>query len=196
MLTYEEKQLQWAIWQGFFLLILIGLGFVLVFRFGEMIPFLQSLFISEKYSLALQLPAGVAIGLLVGFVTLSLLKWTNTTLPENELADLLRTILSKPVGFVPVVIGAPLVEEFLFRGVFIGLFLDVVPTWILLLVNALLFMLVHVPQYKGMPILHGIIFFVGLLLAYLFIVTGALIVPILVHAVYNLVVGIAMRRMA
>ncbi len=196
MLTYEEKQLQWAIWQGFFLLILIGLGIVLIFRFGEMLPFLQSLFISEKYSLPLQIMAGVTIGFLVGFLTLYLLKWTKTTLPENELADLLRTILSKPVGFVPVVIGAPLVEEFLFRGVLIGLFLDILPIWILLIVNAFLFMLVHVPQYKGMPILHGIIFLVGLLLAYLFIITGALIVPILVHAVYNLVVGIAMRKMA
>ncbi len=195
MLTDDDKQLQWAVWQGFLILVAIGLALILLFRFGEMLPFLQSLFVSERYSFLFQVVSGLVIGLVVAFVTLGVLKVTKTTLPRNELTDLLRTMVSSPAGLFAVVVGAPIVEEFLFRGVLIGLFVDIAPVSLLIGVNALLFMLVHVPQYRGLPILHLIIFFVGLLLAYLFVATGALIVPILVHCIYNLIVGIAMRKM-
>ncbi|MFS0785205.1 CPBP family intramembrane glutamic endopeptidase [Shouchella sp. 1P09AA] len=191
----DDKQIQWAVWQGFLILVAIGLVLILLFRFGEMLPFLQSLFVSETYSFLFQVVSGLVVGLVVAFVTLGVLKVTKTTLPRNELTDLLRTMVSSPAGLFAVVVGAPVVEEFLFRGVLIGLFVDIAPVWLLIGVNALLFMLVHVPQYRGLPILHFIIFFVGLLLAYLFVATGALIVPILVHCIYNLIVGIAMRRM-
>lgn len=194
MLT-DDKQIQWAVWQGFLILVAIGLVLILLFRFGEMLPFLQSLFVSETYSFLFQVVSGLVVGLVVAFVTLGVLKVTKTTLPRNELTDLLRTMVSSPAGLFAVVVGAPVVEEFLFRGVLIGLFVDIAPVSLLIGVNALLFMLVHVPQYRGLPILHFIIFFVGLLLAYLFVATGALIVPILVHCIYNLIVGIAMRRM-
>ncbi|MFB4212677.1 lysostaphin resistance A-like protein [Shouchella sp. JSM 1781072] len=194
-MTDDDKQLQWAVWQGFLILVAIGLALILLFRFGEMLPFLQSLFVSERYSFLFQVVSGLVIGLVVAFVTLGVLKVTKTTLPRNELTDLLRTMVSSPAGLFAVVVGAPIVEEFLFRGVLIGLFVDIAPVSLLIGVNALLFMLVHVPQYRGLPILHLIIFFVGLLLAYLFVATGALIVPILVHCIYNLIVGIAMRKM-
>lgn len=183
-----------ALWQGFGLMIVIGIAFTFFLEWGNTIPFIFSLFQSEMYSFSTLVLIGIASGIGMALSALGLIKVAKLTMPENDLTEMLYHLVSVRGGLLTMSVGAGVAEEFLFRGVLIGLFLTVVPVWVLLPLNALLFMLVHIPQYRGRPMLHGFIFIIGLFLAYLFYATGSLIAPIIAHFIYNYIVGVSMRK--
>lgn len=83
-----------------------------------------------------------------------------------------------------VVVGAPLVEEFIFRGVlFRGWRESKLGLWGTLVVTSVAWTLLHVGQY-GLVIL-AFVFLLGLLMGYARERTGNLWVPIAMHAVNN-----------
>ena len=96
-------------------------------------------------------------------------------------------VLSVPAGSriaraIMLVVAAPLVEEYLFRGlVYRGLRRTTRPA-VAVLASAAIFALVH-PLLSMPPV-----FVMGLFAAVAFERTGRLVAPILVHAVYNAVV--------
>lgn len=61
---------------------------------------------------------------------------------------------------------------------------------VVILISSFLFWIIHVPQYKGIYVAYAIVFINGLVCALLFYYTGSLIPAILVHAIYNLGIGI------
>lgn len=91
-----------------------------------------------------------------------------------------------PFMILGVVVGAPLLEEFIFRGmVFRGWRESRMGLWGTLLVTSLIFTLLHAFQY-GIVILVWV-FLLGMLMGLAREKTGSLWVPIIMHAVNNAV---------
>ncbi len=122
----------------------------------------------------------------------SLVKWTNTELPETESTEMIHHIMKTPSGIAVSSLGGCFFEEFFFRGVLIGLFIGYsqLADWAVILISTFLFWVIHVPQYKGVSLALVGVFINGLLFVLLFYVTGSIIPSILAHAVYNVGIGI------
>lgn len=93
-----------------------------------------------------------------------------------------------------VVLGAPLVEEFIFRGVlFRGWRESRLGLWGTLIVTSLLWTLLHI-QYG--PVILIYIFLLGLLLGHVRERSGNLWIPIIMHAVNNAIATFEAIRLA
>ena len=77
-------------------------------------------------------------------------------------------------------IGAPLVEEFLFRGVIYKSLKELSNKWFALIFSSLLFGVIHMhlPSFPALCLL-------GFFFALAYEVTGTLVVPILMHSIFN-----------
>ncbi|GAK09342.1 hypothetical protein JCM19038_3172 [Geomicrobium sp. JCM 19038] len=175
-------------------MVLVGFILIIVFRFGEVLPFVLDLFDTSDFGIILALVIGLVSGLLMALLVTGVMVLTGTELPKNEMTELLEQIVRMPGGLLTISLGAGFAEEFLFRGVLVGLVIDVWPVWLVLTLNALLFMAVHVPQYRGKPLMHLTIFIMGLWLAFLFYWTSSLLAPIIAHAIYNGVLGYHLKK--
>lgn len=180
-----------AIWQGFGFMVLAGLLLTVIFRWGEVLPFLAGLFHPEFVIRDVLIGLGSGV-LMAGIVTL-LMKITNIDLPDNDLTQLLKRIIRARGGIVTIALGAGVAEEFLFRGVLMGLVVDEWNTALVLILNALVFAALHVPQYKGKILMHVVVFIMGIWLGALFLLSHTLWAPIAAHALYNAILGWKMR---
>jgi hypothetical protein len=79
-------------------------------------------------------------------------------------------------------VGAPLVEEFLFRGVIYKSLKELTNKWFALIFSAMLFGVIHMhlPSFPALCLL-------GFFFALAYEVTGTLVVPILMHSIFNTV---------
>jgi uncharacterized protein len=111
---------------------------------------------------------------------------------KNSQAGIVEKVMaelaSQPKLFIFValsaVIGAPLVEEILFRGAFFAaLATSPVGKWGAVLITAALFALLHATSDQW-PIV-GVLFFMGILLGVLMLRFGSLWVTIAAHALWN-----------
>ncbi|WP_106848173.1 CPBP family intramembrane glutamic endopeptidase [Blastococcus sp. Marseille-P5729] len=107
------------------------------------------------------------------------------TAGEGVLAMLPRTPVERRL-FAIVSVTAGLCEELVFRGFLVAVLaavLPAAPVWVCVVGAAVVFALAHL--YQGAP---GVVvtFFVGLALGGLYIVTGSLLAPVLVHALIDL----------
>ena len=90
------------------------------------------------------------------------------------------------MGFAAV-IAAPLTEELLFRGLLYGVCKRFTDSWFAALVTSLLFASVHLHVGSFIPL-----FALALILVAVYEITGSLLVPIVMHALFNGLMLIAM----
>jgi membrane protease YdiL (CAAX protease family) len=108
--------------------------------------------------------------------------------PDVDMQGQLRALfeaIPKTIGnnlllFVAVAILAPLLEEFLFRGLLQNSLMPHMPAWAAILLSAAIFAAVHMDVYAFPPIL-----LLGAGFGYLYHVTGSLRVCILMHMINN-----------
>jgi membrane protease YdiL (CAAX protease family) len=130
---------------------------------------------------------GLVLGLAAGVGGLGYLAGIELFEPLSRLREAMPDLLLVPAGSrmaraIMLVVAAPLVEEYLFRGlVYRGLRRSARPA-VATLASAAIFALVH-PMLSMPPV-----FVMGVFAALAFERTGRLAAPILVHAVYNAVV--------
>nr|WP_275899512.1 CPBP family intramembrane glutamic endopeptidase [Bacillus piscicola] len=91
----------------------------------------------------------------------------------------------KKYGIVTIAFGAGVSEELLFRGALQGVLTVYIGSVPALLLIAGVFMILHIPQYKGSAFIHTLVFVMGLILGGLFIWSGSLWAPIAAHVTYN-----------
>ncbi|MFC5712608.1 CPBP family intramembrane glutamic endopeptidase [Thalassorhabdus alkalitolerans] len=180
-----------AVWAGFFIFIFIGF-MILIFGMGdERWFYLLSLFGVEN--IFFELIAGIAGGGIFAGLTWLVYKFSRASFPKNEQTTLILQLMNKRFGIATIAWGAGVSEEFLFRGVLLGLlWIHFNEIWALL-ISSLVFMALHIPQYKGSLVMHTIVLMMGLFLGWLFIQTGTLWAPIMAHAVYNGVISYAIK---
>ena len=118
-------------------------------------------------------------------LTFGMIFWMNyvveaLSLP-NVFEDLFVQMMNSPLGILSIAIVAPIFEEILFRGAIQGHLLrsGVRPQYAILL-SALVFGIIH-----GNPAQIPFAFVLGLLLGWLYYITGSLLPGILLHFINN-----------
>ncbi|MEK5033521.1 type II CAAX endopeptidase family protein [Paenibacillus sp. FSL R7-0302] len=172
--------------------LVLGLALIAIFRWGEITPYIKSIFVPSGMSFLEVTLLGLIVGTIVVLISVGLIIKTKTVLPQSESTELIRNIMRTPSGIAVSSLGGGMVEEFFFRGVLIGLFIGYSPILdgIVICISTFLFWVIHVPQYKGVYLAYGLVFINGLVFAVLFYFTDSLISSILAHAIYNLGIGI------
>ncbi|RKD75646.1 hypothetical protein ATL39_1347 [Sinobaca qinghaiensis] len=180
------------VWISFLLFVLVGAAIVFfVFGFSSA-GYIAALF--DTGSIIRETAVGAGAGLLSAGVLLALYKWTSLEFPDNQYTALIYSLLQKKYGVVTIAAGAGISEEFLFRGVLLGVLAYYIESLPALMIVSVIFMLVHVPQYKGSLTAHGVVLCIGLMLGWLFLLFGTLWAPIVAHALYNGLLGSAMKH--
>lgn len=118
---------------------------------------------------------------------------------QEDYQELVRNADTAPFFILMAVVLAPLAEELFFRGMLFPAFARRMGVWAAILLSALLFAVLHVGtgatgDLAPNAILAGLIFPLGVLLAWIYHRRGTLLAPIIVHAVFNLlaVVGLTL----
>lgn len=94
------------------------------------------------------------------------------------------------VAFITLVILAPLAEELLFRGYFLGRLSEKISKWLALIVTALVFGLLHLPGVTDTGVVWqwgaaADTFALGLIAGSLRLLTGGIWAGVLLHAIKN-----------
>ncbi|WP_156920529.1 CPBP family intramembrane glutamic endopeptidase [Thermicanus aegyptius] len=182
-----------ALLYNFFLLTSLGLAGLLLWKGKEFFSVLFALFSLQHFPMDFLL--GVGSALLFLSLLYFLHKLHAVDLPENRYTRLLRYLVSKPFGPFLLSFTSSISEELLFRGFFLPFLATFIGSWLSLLIIALLFMALHVPQYGKKAIIHLFIFFVGIMLGLLFFRRETLWAPIFAHFFYNLASSFWMRKL-
>ena len=115
------------------------------------------------------------------FVLISLVLYL---LPERWMAEYGKAMtLSTETGLIPalaMVVGAPIAEELVFRGIIQSRLERSLPAWIAVVLQAVLFGLIH-----GTPVQIGYAFIMGLLFGLLRWRTGSILPTLAAHAAFN-----------
>ncbi|MFJ7755894.1 CPBP family intramembrane glutamic endopeptidase [Peribacillus muralis] len=172
--------------------LILGLIFIAIFRWGEMLPFIISLFVPNEFSYLLVSLLGLIVGAIIVLIVVGLIIITKMELPQTEGAEIINKIMKTPSGIAVSSLGGGFIEEFFFRGVLIGMFIGYhqISDWAVIVISSFLFWIIHIPQYKGVYLAYVLVFINGLLFALLFYFTGSLIPSMIAHAIYNLGIGI------
>jgi membrane protease YdiL (CAAX protease family) len=87
------------------------------------------------------------------------------------------------ITFVAIAVGfAPFVEELVFRGILFNALLRYTPHWVAAVLSALAFAASHHDSWSALLPLTG----AGIVLAYVYYVSGSLTASIITHALFNL----------
>ncbi len=132
---------------------------------------------------------GIGVAFAVGF---DLLTWAvNQDVMSNFMTNARTTAAWLPMFWIGVVLGAPLSEEFFFRGFLLAGFKNsVLGTHGSVIVIAAIFAGLHL-QYELFGVLT--VFGLGLLLGYARVYSNSLWVPIAMHALHNFIATVELE---
>lgn len=142
---------------------------------------------SGWFVLAIGLGVGVAAAIIAYTVNAILIGVFGSTEPVEQqlLQDSLAGGLSTFLVVIIAVVGAPITEEVVFRGVLFRSLAGRTGLHTAALLSAAVFAVIHFEVLFSQPLALGGLFVIGLALAYAFHYTGSLVVPIVGHAVFN-----------
>jgi membrane protease YdiL (CAAX protease family) len=95
-------------------------------------------------------------------------------------------------SFFALSVTAGIVEELLYRGFVLWVLVQWMPLWPAVLLSSLAFGLAHSYQGAGGMLRTGLI---GLLFAVLFVASGSIWLPMLLHALFDIVQGVQIREL-
>ena len=128
------------------------------------------------------IPAGVTamLGLILGMMLLKHLGWP---IQEQDAVAMLKSqqsFLVRALLIIGACVGAPIVEEVLFRGFLYGSLRNLTNKWFAAVFSGLLFGVIHMhlPSLPGLCLL-------GFFFAVAYEITGSLLVCILMHSLFN-----------
>jgi len=138
-------------------------------------------------TLGLALVLMLPLLLVVNGVAWGTASWLQSFWPELEAQDAVRAFRDSGDAAARIVLGvaavvvAPLVEELIFRGFIYGVIKRYTDAWFAALCSALLFAVVHFHVGSLLPLAV-----LALLLCAAYELSGSLLVPMLLHALFNL----------
>jgi uncharacterized protein len=112
--------------------------------------------------------------------------WLKEFMPSNSAQPLVETfkasnsVLVRALLACAAVIVAPISEELIFRGMVYGLCKRFTDGWFAAIINGLLFAAVHAHVGSFLPLCV-----LGIILVIAYEVTGSILVPIVMHALFN-----------
>lgn len=127
---------------------------------------------------------GIFAAIYLQNIVLSIEQFLGQDMTSANTSGAIQIILQQPLFMTAVMIGAPIMEEFVFRRALTGLLQPYMNVWIAIGVSSLLFALIH---RDGHLLLY---FSLGVFFSSLYYVTGRIWTPILAHAGMNSLVVI------
>lgn len=165
-------------------LVLVGICLLLAWLSGQPAEVLGFTPLNGWQSVALAAGIGIIIQLVVNGVTALAIQTFGRQIYSPRL--ILNILPKRPGEWLPVALAfipPVLMEELLFRSLWLGLFEDVVPLTLLIAVTSVVFGLMHQPQGKlGMIVAGGI----NVVFCLLFVWIGQLLVTVVAHYTVNL----------
>ncbi|SFE71587.1 CPBP family intramembrane glutamic endopeptidase [Alteribacillus iranensis] len=189
--TVDEISLV-SIWKSFGLFVVCGVLIILLFYPEGRLGYLITLWEVNQRTW-IEIIVGLSVGGLFAFFVAFLYQLNKLSLPNNIYTQLIKNILHKKYGVLTIAVGAGVSEEILFRGALLGVLLSYVGMVPALLIVSVIFMALHIPQYKGNAVIHLIVLMMGAGLGILFIWSEALWAPIAAHIIYNAIVAVMMK---
>jgi len=108
--------------------------------------------------------------------------------PRNKYTEEILVIIKQPYGPVLISFGAGISEEILFRGAIFGVLLTSLDNFTAIVLTALIFTFIHIPQYGKNLLFNTIIALLGVLFSFLYVYTNSLLAPMVAHILYNYVI--------
>ncbi|MFV2001189.1 MAG: lysostaphin resistance A-like protein [Acidimicrobiia bacterium] len=139
-------------------------------------------------------PAGMGLQIAIALITAPLIVWLFPDGPPEqgvaEIAGQSQTIVDQLAVFAAVAVGAPLIEEIIFRGMLLAALARRLSRWPAILLSAAIFASVHLLDPNAVAVIPGL-FLLGVALAWAAMRTGNLSLPIALHSGINVLAAIS-----
>jgi len=139
-------------------------------------------------------PAGMGLQIAIALITAPLIiRLFPDGPPEQGVAEIAAqsdTVVEQLAVFAAVAVGAPLIEEVIFRGMLLAALARRLSRWPAILLSAAIFGSVHLLDPNAIAVVPGL-FLVGVALAWAAMRTGNLSLPIALHSGINLLAAIS-----
>jgi membrane protease YdiL (CAAX protease family) len=140
-------------------------------------------------------PAGMGLQILIALITAPLIfRLFPEGPPEQAVAEIAttsQTLLDQILVIVAVAIGAPILEEMLFRGMLLSTLRRHLPAWGAVVISAIVFAGVHLVDPNAAAAVPGL-FLLGLVLGWVALRRGDLSLAIPLHSGINLLAAISL----
>ncbi|PGK51685.1 hypothetical protein CN918_28230 [Priestia megaterium] len=193
---YEEKQkepsIQSILLGNIFLFGVWGYIGIWIWQGSEHYTYIRDMFYTGHIGLDLIVGLGTALVFML-FIYIGTSK--NLLLfPDNKYTQPMREAASMKFGPFCLGLSSGIPEEWLFRGFLFGFLASLMHPLLAVIVASLIFMGIHIPQYKGHLGIHIYIFIYSIAMCIMFWQLGTLWGPMLAHVLYNVVVFHWMRQ--
>jgi hypothetical protein len=140
-------------------------------------------------------PAGMGLQIAIALVTAPIIVWIWPDGPPSqsvaEVAESSETLMEQLLVLVVVAVGAPIIEEMIFRGMLLSILARSLNRWPAILVSAAIFAAIHLFDPNAIAVIPGL-FLLGIVLGWVAIRRGDLSLAIAMHSGINLLAAITL----
>ncbi len=140
-------------------------------------------------------PAGMGLQIAIAIVTAPLIVWIWPDGPPSqsvaEVAESSETLIEQLLVLMVVAVGAPIIEEVIFRGMLLSILARSLSRWPAILVSAAVFAAVHLFDPNAIAVIPGL-FLLGIALGWAAMKRGDLSLAIALHSGINLLAAITL----
>jgi hypothetical protein len=140
-------------------------------------------------------PAGMGLQIAIAIVTAPIIVWIWPDGPPSqsvaEVAESSETLIEQLLVVAVVAVGAPIIEEVIFRGMLLSILTRSLSRWPAILVSAAVFSAVHLFDPNAIAVIPGL-FILGIVLGWVAIRRGDLSLAIALHSGINLLAAITL----
>jgi hypothetical protein len=140
-------------------------------------------------------PAGMGLQVAIAIVTAPIIVWIWPDGPPSqsvaEVAESSETLIEQLLVLTVVAVGAPIIEEMIFRGMLLSILTRSLSRWPAILVSAAVFAAIHLFDPNAIAVIPGL-FILGIVLGWVAIKRGDLSLAIALHSGINLLAAITL----
>lgn len=138
-------------------------------------------------------PAGMGLQIAIAIATAPIIVWLWPDGPPSqsvaEVAESSETVMEQILVLAVVAVGAPIIEEMIFRGMLLSILTRSLSRWPAILVSAGVFAAIHLFDPNAVAVIPGL-FILGIVLGWVAIRRGDLSLAIPLHSGINLLAAI------
>lgn len=139
--------------------------------------------------------AGMGLQIAIALVTAPLLMWLWPDGPPSQgvadVAESSETLVEQLLVLVVVAVGAPIIEEIIFRGMLLSILRRSLSKWPAILISAAVFSAIHLVDPNAIAVVPGL-FLLGVALGWAALRRGDLSLAIAMHSGINLLAAVTL----
>jgi membrane protease YdiL (CAAX protease family) len=140
-------------------------------------------------------PAGMGLQIAIAVITAPIIVWIWPDGPPTqgvaEVAESSETVIEQLLVLAVVAVGAPIIEEVIFRGMLLSILSRSLSRWPAIVVSAAVFSAIHLFDPNAIAVIPGL-FLLGIVLGWVALRRGDLSLAIAMHSGINLLAAVAL----